>query len=43
MAAAEADDECSSVSLDFSCDSSSFDSDDCGTNAEEVSDCGLIF
>ena len=43
MVAAEADDECSSVSLDLSCDSSSFDSDDCGTNAEEVSDCGLIF
>ena len=32
--AAEADDECPSVSLD----SSSFDSDDCATRAERVSD-----
>ena len=39
MAEPEADDECSSVSLDLSCDSSSFDGDDCGTtNAEEASD-----
>ena len=29
--AAEADGECPSVSLDLSCDSSSFDSDDCAT------------
>ena len=36
--AAEADDECPSVSLDLSCDSSSFDSDDCATRAEKVSD-----
>ena len=28
----------SSVSLDLSCDSSSFDSDDCATRAEKVSD-----
>ena len=35
---AEADDECPSVSLDLSCDSSSFDSDDCATRAEKVSD-----
>ena len=35
---AEADNECPSVSLDLSCDSSSFDSDDCATRAEEVSD-----
>ena len=27
-----------SVSLDLSCDSSSFDSDDCATRAEKVSD-----
>ena len=32
------EDECSSVSLDLSCDSSSFDSDDCATRAEKVSD-----
>ena len=31
-------DECPSVSLDLSCDSSSFDSDDCATRAEKVSD-----
>ena len=30
--------ECLSVSLDLSCDSSSFDSDDCATRAEKVSD-----
>ena len=30
--------ECPSVSLDLSCDSSSFDSDDCATRAEKVSD-----
>ena len=36
--AAEADDECPSVSLDLSCDSSSLDSDDCATRAEKVSD-----
>ena len=38
MAAVEEDDECSSVSLDLSCESSSFDSDDSVANAEEVSD-----
>ena len=32
------EDECPSVSLDLSCDSSSFDSDDCATRAEKVSD-----
>ena len=31
-------DECPSVSLDLSCDSSSFDSDDCATRAEKVSE-----
>ena len=31
------EDECPSVSLDLSCDSSSFDSDDCATRAEKVS------
>ena len=36
--AAEADDEYPSVSLDLSCDSSSFDSDDCATRAEKVCD-----
>ena len=36
--AAEADDECPSVSLDLSCDSSSLDSDDCATRAEKVCD-----
>ena len=36
--AAEADDECPSVSLDLSCNSSSFDSDDCATRADKVSD-----
>ena len=38
MAELEADDECSSVSLDLSCGSSSFDGEECGTEAEEVSD-----
>ena len=38
MAELEADDECSSVSLDLSCSSSSFDDEDCRTEAEEVSD-----
>ena len=38
MAAIEQDDECSSVSLDLSCESSSFDGDDSVANAEEVSD-----
>ena len=32
------EDECPSVSLDLSCDSSSFDSDDCATRAEKVSE-----
>ena len=32
------EDECPSVSLDLACDSSSFDSDDCATRAEKVSD-----
>ena len=32
------EDECPSVSLDLSCDSSSFDSDDCATRAKKVSD-----
>ena len=32
------EDECPSVSLDLSCDVSSFDSDDCATRAEKVSD-----
>ena len=32
------EDECPSVSLDLSCDSSSFDSDDCATRAGKVSD-----
>ena len=32
------EDESPSVSLDLSCDSSSFDSDDCVTRAEKVSD-----
>ena len=33
------EDECPSVSLDLKyCDSSSFDSDDCATRAEKVSD-----
>ena len=32
------EDECPSVSLDLSCDSSSFYSDDCATSAEKVSD-----
>ena len=32
------EDECPSVTLDLSCDSSSFDSDDCATRAEKVSD-----
>ena len=35
------EDECPSVSLDLSCDSSSFDSDDCATRAEKVSDLEL--
>ena len=30
------EDECPSVSLDLSCDSSSFDSDDCATRAEKL-------
>ena len=34
----EVDDDCSSVSLDLLCGSSSFDGEDCGTEAEEVSD-----
>ena len=38
MAELEADDECSSVSLDLSCGSSSFDGEDCGIEADEVSD-----
>ena len=38
MAELEADDECSSVSLDLSCGSSSRDDEDCRTEAEEVSD-----
>ena len=32
------EDECPSVSLDLSCDSSSFDSDDCATRAEQISE-----
>ena len=32
------EDECHPVSLDLSCDSSSFDSDDCATRAEKVGD-----
>ena len=32
------EDECPSVSLDLSCDSSSVDSDDCATRDEKVSD-----
>ena len=32
------EDECPSVSLDLSCDSSSFDSDDCATRADKVSE-----
>ena len=36
MVAAELDDECTSVSLDLSCDPSSFDGDDCAT--EKVTD-----
>ena len=32
------EDEYPSVSFDLSCDSSSFDSDDCATRAEKVSD-----
>ena len=35
------EDECPSVSLYLSCDSSSFDSDDCATRAEKVSELGL--
>ena len=35
------EDECPSVSLDLSCDSSSSDSDDCATRAEKVSDLAL--
>ena len=38
MAELEADDECSSASLDLSWGSSSFDGEGCGTEAEEVSD-----
>ena len=38
MAEFEADDDRSSVSLDLSCGSSSFDGEDCGNEAEEVSD-----
>ena len=38
MAAAELDDQCPSVSLDSSCDSSSFDGDDCATTAQKVTD-----
>ena len=38
MAAAELDDQCSSVSLDYSCDSSSFYGDDCATSAQKVTD-----
>ena len=37
MTAAELD-ECPSVSLDSSCDSSSFDGDDCATTAQKVTD-----
>ena len=37
MTAAELD-ECPSVSLDTSCDSSSFDGDDCATTAQKVTD-----
>ena len=38
MAEFEADDDCSSVSLDLSCGSSSFNGEDCGNEAVEVSD-----
>ena len=38
MTAAELEDECPSVSLDSSCDSSSFDGDDCATTAQKVTD-----
>ena len=38
MAAAELDDQCPSVSLDYSCDSSSFYGDDCATPAQKVTD-----
>ena len=38
MAAAELDDQCPFVSLDSSCDSSSFDGDDCATTAQKVTD-----
>ena len=38
MTAAELDDECPSVSFDSSCDSSSFDGDDCATTAQKVTD-----
>ena len=38
MVELEADDECSSVSLDLSCGSSSFNDEDCGIEAEEVID-----
>ena len=38
MAAAELDDQCPSVSLDYSGDSSSFDGDDCATIAQKVTD-----
>ena len=38
MAAAELDEQCPSISLDSSCDSSSFDGDDCATTAQKVTD-----
>ena len=38
LAAAELDDQCPFVSLDSSCDSSSFDGDDCATTAQKVTD-----
>ena len=38
MAAAELDVQCPFVSLDSSCDSSSFDGDDCATTAQKVTD-----
>ena len=38
MPAAELDDQCPFVSLDSSCDSSSFDGDDCATTAQKVTD-----
>ena len=43
MTVAELDDECPSVSLDSSCDSSSFDGDDCATTAQKVTDLVLPY